>query len=134
MCWRRGEESHARSNCAEWLAFSEESSGRSKSTYATWSNAFDKNTGFTIDEVLLDNQADFSIMHSEFLSSVKRVRTAVKDVIGGMVLQYEEHHEGFGIVKSDPRITVDILFFDDIEDMYPTTYLPQDSFTVHLLG
>jgi hypothetical protein len=35
VCWHCGEEGYVRNNCAEWLAFSGESSRRSKSTYAT---------------------------------------------------------------------------------------------------
>jgi hypothetical protein len=92
-------------------------------------------TGFKPTEVLLDNQANISIMRPDLLSAFKEAKTEVKiNGVGGVQLSTREtgYLPDFFRVCTSSNTKANILSFAKVEDLYEITYQPQESFTVHL--
>ena len=92
-------------------------------------------SGFKSTEVLLDNQANVSIMRPELLSAFEKADTEVRiNGVGGVQLSTDEtgYLPDFFRVYSSSHTKANVLSFADVEDMYDITYIPQESFTVHL--
>jgi hypothetical protein len=86
-------------------------------------------------EVLLDNQADISIMRPELLRMLEPVDHPVKvSGIGGVQLVAKEtgYLEDFFRVYASSDTRANVLCFSDVEDVYDITYVQGHSFTVHL--
>ena len=87
------------------------------------------------DWVLLDNQADISILHPRFLTDIETCAPVRVNGIGGLTMVIDKT----GYLK-DPEIRVhssekaiaNVLSFAEVEDKYEVTYLPQEGFVVHL--
>ena len=86
-------------------------------------------------EVLLDNQANTSIIHPRLLKNIRRIPRPVKvgglsghtinaDLVGSL--------DGFFEVLAYHEGTANILCFSDVESMYDITYESRQSFTVHM--
>jgi hypothetical protein len=91
--------------------------------------------GFKATEVLLDNQANISIMRQELLRAFEHVETEIRvNGVGGVQVRTNEtgYLQDFFRVYTSPDTKANVLSFADVEDMYPITYEPQESFTVHL--
>ena len=85
--------------------------------------------------MLLDNQANISIVHQDLLCNIQEAEHAVKiNGVGGH--QFTVNKTGF----LDPLFHVyasedthaNILSLSEVEDRYLVTYVPQENFIVHL--
>ena len=140
-CFNCGEE-HYINHCPEFLQFKKAKEEESKLAAATWDastfttyqvNAIGVN-GFKPTEVLLDNQANISIMRPELLRAFEKTEQTVRITgVGGMQLCTNEtgYLEDFFRVYCSRNTKANVLSFSDVEDVYPITYQPQESFTVH---
>ncbi len=91
--------------------------------------------GLGATEVLLDNQADISIMRSELLRMLEPVDNPVQvSGVGGVQLVAKEtgYLEDFLRVYASSDTRANVLCFSDVEDVYEITYAQGQSFTVHL--
>jgi hypothetical protein len=86
-------------------------------------------------KVLLDNQADISIIHPMLLTDVQNSerRIRVKGV-GGLQLIVDEEGilEGFFPVYASEKMKANVLSFADVEDLYDITYVQKRAFIVHM--
>ena len=98
-------------------------------------NAVDENLKVGPDEVLIDNQADISVIKSHLLVDVKRYEREIKiNGVGGLTLTVNKTGylpDFFQVYASDDTLA-NVLSFSDVEDKYKITYVPQESFIVHL--
>ena len=83
-------------------------------------------------EVLLDNQADISVVNPRLLTSVRRQKSYVSGLSGTTTLPYVGHLDGFFECKGSTEIIASVLCMADVEDLYDITYEQGDSYTVHL--
>jgi hypothetical protein len=91
--------------------------------------------GFLGTEVLLDNQADISIMRPELLRQLRPIDETVRvNDVGGVQLELKHagYLEDFFEVYASTEIRVNILSFAEVKEKYPITYEPFKGFTVHL--
>jgi hypothetical protein len=90
---------------------------------------------FKRSEVLLDNQADVSIVHPSLLRDVQRVDRAVK-INGVAGHQFTVKETGFldplFRVYASEKTQANILSLSEVEDRYLVTYVPQECFIIHL--
>jgi hypothetical protein len=90
---------------------------------------------FKRQEVLLDNQADVSVIHPSLLREIEPAESAVNiNGVGG--LQFTVNKEGylddFFRVYTSEDTHANVLSFSQVEDKYRNTYVPQEAFIVHL--
>jgi hypothetical protein len=86
-------------------------------------------------EVLLDNQADISIIHPMLLRDVQKAqrRIRVKGVGGPQLIVDEEGIlEGFFPVYASEHTKANVLSFADVKDLYDITYVRKQAFIVHM--
>jgi hypothetical protein len=86
-------------------------------------------------EVLLNNQADISIMHPMLLQDVQKSqqRIRVKGVGGPQLIVDEEGVlDGFFPLYASDKTKANILSFADVEDLYDITYIRKRAFIVHM--
>jgi hypothetical protein len=86
-------------------------------------------------EVLLDNQANISIINSKLLRNVRPSTHQVRvKGVGGTQLIVDKvgDLDGFSEVYASDKITANVLCFADVEDRYTVTYEKGKSFMVHL--
>jgi hypothetical protein len=91
-------------------------------------------SGFKSTEVLLDNQANISIIRPELLRQVQATSEVVwVNGVGGVQLQLREtgYLDNFFQVYTSTETRVNVLSFSDVEELYPITYGPFVGFTVH---
>jgi hypothetical protein len=86
-------------------------------------------------EVLLDNQANTSIIHPRLLSNIRREDCVAK--VGGLSghtvsIDLVGHLVGFFDVLAYHDVAASILCMADVEDMYDITYDAGTSITVHM--
>jgi len=91
--------------------------------------------GIELTQVLLDNQADISVMHPMILSDVcpaeRRIRISR---VGGLQLIVNKVGmlDVFFQVYASEHTKVNVLSFADVEDKYEITYVHGQKFTVHM--
>jgi hypothetical protein len=116
-------------------------------TMVRWVEEKDETREYTVDnavhvtqvlaptKVLLDNQADISIIHPMLLSNVQKSekRKRVKGV-GGLQLIVDEEGilEGFFPVYASEKTKANVLSFADVEDFYDIMYVQKQAFIVHM--
>jgi hypothetical protein len=91
--------------------------------------------GFTMTEVLLDNQADISIVWPELLRAIWPISETVKvKGVGGVQLKLNQvgYLQDFFEVYSSNKARVNILSFTEVEEMYPLSCVPHEGFVVHM--
>jgi hypothetical protein len=90
---------------------------------------------FKRHEVLLDNQADVSIIHPSLLREIEPAESSF-NINGEGGLQFTVDKEGylddFFHVYTSEDTHANILSFSEVEDKYNITYVPQEAFIVHL--
>ncbi len=89
----------------------------------------------SVHHVLLDNGADVSVFHPDLLRNVKTNTVNIRvNGLGGrqLLLTDEGYLPDFFSVYASEDTTVNVLSLADVEDVYPITYDPRTSFTVHL--
>jgi len=91
-------------------------------------------SGFKSTEVLLDNQADISIIWPELLRQVQATSEVVwVNGVGGVQLQLREtgYLDNFFQVYTSTETRVNVLSFSDVEELYHIRHEPFVGFTVH---
>jgi hypothetical protein len=130
------------SNCPELLAL-RKAKVEGKLTAATWEGStfctYQVNTvgveGFGPTKVLLDNQADISIMKPDLLRMLEVTEKPIRvNGVGGVQLVVSEtgYLQDFFRVYATKDTKANVLCFMDVEDLYKITYKQGTSFTVHL--
>jgi hypothetical protein len=98
-------------------------------------NAVHVTQGLLPTEVLLDNQANISIMHLMLLSNVRAApkKIRVKGVGGPqLIVDKVGDLQGFFEVYACEYTKANILSFADVEDLYSITYDRGQALTVHM--
>jgi hypothetical protein len=88
-------------------------------------------------EILLDNQADVSIVNPILLKNVEKAQKKIKiKGVGGVQLIVDQvgFMEGFFQVYASSDTKANVLSFADVEDLYEITYVQREAFVVHMLG
>jgi hypothetical protein len=88
--------------------------------------------GMAWSDVLLDNQADISVVHPRLLSNVRRQKSHVCGLSGTATLPYVGDLDGFFECKGSSNVMASVLCMSDVEDMYDVTYVQGESYTVHM--
>jgi hypothetical protein len=86
-------------------------------------------------EVLLNNQADISIIHPMLLSNVQKLEKGIRvKGVGGLQLIVNEEGilEGFFPVYASEKTKANVLSFTDVEDLYDIPYVQKRAFIVHM--
>jgi hypothetical protein len=92
-------------------------------------------SGFRETEVLLDNQADISIMKPGLLRAFKPAEKTVRvNGVGGLQLTVDRkgYLDDFFDVYTSEHTKANVLSFSEVEDTYDITYIPRQAFVVHL--
>jgi hypothetical protein len=85
-------------------------------------------------DVLLDNQADISVIHPSLLTGVKPSKKRIKiSGIGGIQLIVDQvgFLRGFFEVYASDKTKANLLSMAAVEEMYPITYKQGETFMVH---
>jgi len=101
----------------------------------TVANAVHVTQGLLPTEVLLDNQANISILHPMLLSNVRRAKQKIRvKGVGGtqLIVDRVGHLDGFFEVYASEHTKANVLSFADVKDLYKITYTRGDSFVVHM--
>ncbi len=127
--------------------------GQATGTWGTWEEQFEAGMfvtsgehtyenglvfmtqGLLTTEVLLDNQANISIMNPRLLKNVRDAKHRVRvKGIGGVQLIVDQvgDLEGFFEVYASSHTKANVLSFADVEHKYVVTYKEKESFTVQL--
>jgi hypothetical protein len=86
-------------------------------------------------DVLLDYQADISIMHPCLLTNVKQAKKNITvSGVGGVQLIVDKvgFLDGFFEVYSSTETKANVLSMATVEEVYPIMYKQQESFTMHM--
>ena len=131
ICWGCGEPGHRMNECPD---SSQESENKHCTT--TMLNAFTSGSEpFQWYEVLLDNQADVSVVHPRLLNNVRPAsRGCTVAGLSGHALELPNVGEldQFFTCKTADELRASVLCQADVEDIYEVTYRQGESFTVHL--
>jgi hypothetical protein len=87
------------------------------------------------NQVLLDNQADVSVLHPSLLVDIKKADHELKiNGVGGEQLKVTDtgYLPDFFCVYSSHQTKAHVLCFANVEDKYQVTYIPQEGFIVHM--
>ena len=90
---------------------------------------------FSRNEVVLDNAADVSVVHPSLLRNLMPLEKSIRiNGVGGHQFLVEQtgYLDPLFSVYASKETKANILSFAQVEDEYPITYVPQESFTVHL--
>jgi len=91
--------------------------------------------GITLTQVLLDNQADISVMHPMLLRDVRPAEKKIR-VCGVRGVQLIVEHvgmlDGFFKVYASEKTKANVLSFAGVEDNYKILYVRAQTFTVHV--
>jgi hypothetical protein len=85
-------------------------------------------------EVLLDNQADISVVHPRLLRDVRRQKSYVSGLSGTTTLPYVGYLDGYFDCKGSHDVMASVLCMADVEELYDITYIQGESYTVHMHG
>jgi hypothetical protein len=92
-------------------------------------------SGFKLSEVLLDNQANISVLKPGMLRHIEPAKEEVNICgVGGLQLRVKETgylNEFFRVYASEDT-RANVLSFANVEDLYDITYVRGESFVVHL--
>ncbi len=86
-------------------------------------------------EVLLDNQANISVIHPMLLEDVRQADRKIKvNGVGGVQLIVEQTGRlpEFFNVYASTQTKANVLSFAEVEDKYKITYLRREAFVVHM--
>ena len=148
-CYKCHEEGHYANKCPEKKKPDEETpidaNDEIHTLNATWeaatfcthqvNSAMDANLKVQPNEIIIDNAADISIIQPHLLENVQQRERSVKiNGVGGLTLEVNQtgYLPNFFEVYSSDKTLANVLSFSDVEDKYPITYIPGESFIVHL--
>jgi hypothetical protein len=108
-------------------------------TYVTYlvCNGIGRETEFDKYDVLLDNQADISMMHPRLLREIMEADQPITvRGIGGkqLVATHTGYLDEFFRVYASGKAQPNILSLAEVEDIYAIMYVPGQVFTIHLPG
>ena len=130
VCWGCGKTGHKLNQCQENVEPEE------KQCSVTMQNAFTSGgERFEWYEVLLDNQADVSVVHPWLLTDVRPADRKCKVAgLSGHAVELPNVGElpQFFTCKTADNLRVSVLCQADVEDLYPIVYEPGVSYTVCL--
>jgi hypothetical protein len=101
----------------------------------TVNNAVNATQKLKSNEVLLDNQADVSIVHPVLLENVRPAEKAIKvKGVGGIQMTVDQIGDlpGFFQVYASAQTKANVLSFTDVEDLYEMSYVQKEAFVVHM--
>jgi hypothetical protein len=101
----------------------------------TVNNVVNQAAKLKLTEILLDNQADISIVHPRLLPNVRQAERMIKvRGVGGLQLIVNRVGtlEGFFQVYASEHTKANVLSFSEVEDKYRVTYEAQKAFVVHM--
>ena len=145
-CWGCGEEGHMLRDCPSLDegdgASGDEKEGAAHVTIGTTAGeelegAVFRTSAKTTEwyEVLLDNQANVSIIHPRLLTRIRRLQAPTR-VTGispeAVVLRLEGSLTGFFRALVSHDSPANVLCMADVEDLYKVTYISGVSYTVHM--
>jgi hypothetical protein len=87
-------------------------------------------SGFRDTEVLLDNQADISIMRPELLRALQPTEKKIQvNGVGGLQLTVDRkgYLDDFFDVYASEHMKANVLSFSEAEDAYDITYVPREA-------
>jgi hypothetical protein len=143
-CFACGERGHYANKCPTKKSAEDNENDGDRGAHVTWNastimtyqvNATGMVGKFKRTEVLLDNQADISVIHPTLLREIK---PAEEDICINGVGRHQftvgdtEYLDEFFRVYASTDTHANVLSFAEVEDRFPITYLPRESFTVHL--
>jgi hypothetical protein len=150
-CWYCKEKGHFSSNCPKkkkakedqgianvtWLEQEEfcMSCTTSETMEYKVNNAVNMTQKLTCTEILLDNQADISIVHPQLLENVRPAERNIRvKGVGGVqvVVSKKGKLKDFFEVYASEDTKANVLSFADVEDMYQITYVQGEAFIVHM--
>jgi hypothetical protein len=91
--------------------------------------------GITLTQVLLDNQADISVMHQMLLKDVRPAEKKIRVCgVGGvqLIVEHVGMLDGFFEVYASEKTKANVLSFAEVEDKYEISYVRAQTFTVHV--
>ena len=140
-CFRAG---HYANNCPSRKKTNEDNDSEERSAHLTWNaNMFGtyqvnnavKAQEFGRNEVLIDNQANISVVHPSLLRDVQPADQTIKiNGVGGHQLSVSEtgYLDPLFRVYASEATHANILSLSEVEDQYLVTYEPQKNFIIHL--
>ena len=87
------------------------------------------------DTILLDNQADISVVLTDLLEDIKECDPVKTNGIGSMQILVNKtgYLRDLDIrVYTNRDVMCSIMSFAEIEDRYKVSYLPREGFIIHL--
>ena len=92
---------------------------------------------FKRNKILIDNQANVSIVHPDLLQDIQSAEKSARiNGVGGH--QFTVDKTGFldplFRVYASEETQANILSLSEVEDKFLVTYVPQESFMIHLPG
>jgi len=91
--------------------------------------------GIQLTQVLLDNQADISVMHPMLLKDVRPAEKKIRVCgVGGvqLIVEHVGMLDGFFEVYASEKTKANVLSFAEVEDKYEISYVRAQTFTVHV--
>ncbi len=89
------------------------------------------------NKLLLDNQADISIVNPVLLENVRPTEREIKiKGVGGIQLKVNQVGDlpGFFTVYASKETKANVLSFVDVEDLYDISDVQKEAFVVHMLS
>lgn len=102
----------------------------------TVNNAVNVTQALLHTEILMDNQANISIVHPSLLENVRKASKSIRvKGVGGVQLVVDQVGtlNGFSQVYASNKMKANVLSFADVEDMYNITHRCQEAFIVHMV-
>ena len=130
ICYACGQEGHYKSEC-EWNLDYEEEATSGFQAFIRSGQVFATSDQFPLGMALLDNQCDMSVVRKELLSNIRLEKSYINTLAGTIELPYVGYLDGFFDCRSGDNLVVSVLCFDDVAALYPISYQPRKSFTVH---
>jgi hypothetical protein len=145
-CFISDKEGHCTNECPQQkqAAAAKQEEDDERVSYLTWETstfmAFKQvnaigYTVLSVTEVLLDNQADISIMKPSILRTLAPAEKTVK-VNGAGRLQLQEgcmgYLDDFFHMYASKETRANVLSFTKVEELYDIMYIPREAFIVHL--
>jgi hypothetical protein len=91
--------------------------------------------GIELTQVLLDNQADISVMHPMLLRDVRPAEKKIRVCgVGGvqLIVEHVGMLDGFFKVYASEKTKANMLSVAKVEDKYEISYVQAQTFTVHV--
>ena len=134
ICWNCNEKGHFRDKCPKRNKRDDEDDECGSAMVCTGSAFHTQGCSFQWYEVLLDNQADISILHPRLLTELKPVNNCFVSGVSGhkISLPWVGYLKDFFECKGSTDVVANVLCMADVEDMYTITYVQGESYTVHL--